>query len=115
MLTKFGKFSRKLRIENGELLKDMADRLQVSSSYLSAVEVGKRTAPIKWASAIRDIYSLSESDYEELLNSIDESRDEVIFNLSGLQERDQDIILSFARKFDSLNEVEKEKIKKILR
>lgn len=115
MLTKFGKFTRKLRIDKGELLKDMANKLQVSSSYLSAVEVGKRTAPKKWASMIRDIYSLSESDYKELLNSIDKSRNEVKFNLAEMKEKDQNIILSFARKFDSLDETEKEEIKRILR
>ena len=47
-LTEFGKFSRKLRIDNGELLKDMAIKLNVTVSYLSAVEIGKRNIPEKW-------------------------------------------------------------------
>lgn len=46
-LTEFGKFSRKLRIDNGELLKDMAIKLNVTVSYLSAVEIGKRNIPEK--------------------------------------------------------------------
>ena len=33
MITKFGKFCRKLRIDNGELLYDMADKLGVSSVF----------------------------------------------------------------------------------
>lgn len=115
MLTKFGKFTRKLRIDSGELLKDMADKLQVTSSYLSAVEVGKRTAPKKWATLLKDIYSLSDSDYEILLNTIDESREEVTFNLADMKAKDQDIILSFARKFDTLDDFQKEKIKQILK
>ena len=42
MLTNFGKALRKLRIDNNELLKDMALKLEVTVSYLSAVENGKR-------------------------------------------------------------------------
>ncbi len=44
-VTEFGKFSRKLRIENDELLRDMANKLGVTASYLSAVEIGKRNIP----------------------------------------------------------------------
>lgn len=115
MLTKFGKFTRKLRIEHVELLKDMADKLEVSSSYLSAVEVGKRPIPNKWLNQLKDIYALSDADYTELLNAADESREEVILNLSNRKNNDQELILSFARKFDSLDDFEKEQIKKILK
>lgn len=45
MLTRFGKQLRKLRIDREERLKDMADRLNVTTAYLSAVENGKRTVP----------------------------------------------------------------------
>ena len=37
MFSEFGKYLRTLRINNGELLKDMANNLQVSSAFLSAV------------------------------------------------------------------------------
>ena len=42
MLTEFGKALRRIRLDNDELLKDMADKLKVSSAYLSAVENGKK-------------------------------------------------------------------------
>ena len=45
MLTEFGKCLRKIRIDKAELLKDMAEKLQVTSAYLSAVEHGKREIP----------------------------------------------------------------------
>ena len=45
MLTGFGKELRKLRIMAGELIRDMADKLEVTASYLSAVETGKRQVP----------------------------------------------------------------------
>ena len=40
--TPFGRFLRKLRIDNDELLGNMADKLGISSAYLSAVENGKK-------------------------------------------------------------------------
>ena len=48
MLTSIGRFLRKLRIENGEILKDMAEALGVSSAFLSAVENGKKKMPESW-------------------------------------------------------------------
>ena len=48
MLTNFGKFCRKLRIDKGELLYDMAQRLKVSSAFLSKVENGKAKPPEEW-------------------------------------------------------------------
>ena len=41
MLTSLGIFLRKLRLEQREVLKYMADKLGVSASFLSAVENGK--------------------------------------------------------------------------
>ena len=45
MVNEFGKLLRKIRIDNGEILKDMADKLEMTSSYLSAIECGKRNIP----------------------------------------------------------------------
>ena len=42
MLTSLGRFLRKLRIDRGEILKNMAEKLEVTSSFLSAVENGKK-------------------------------------------------------------------------
>ena len=42
MITAFGKFLRILRMDNGEILKTMAEKLEVTSSFLSAVENGKK-------------------------------------------------------------------------
>ena len=46
MITEFGKALRKLRIDRGETLKIMADNLEMTSSYLSAIECGKRNIPM---------------------------------------------------------------------
>ncbi len=45
MLTEFGKAIRKIRLDKGEILKDMAKRLGISSAFLSAVENGRKNVP----------------------------------------------------------------------
>ena len=45
MLTSIGRFLRKLRIDQGEILKDMAEKLGVTVSFLSSVENGKKKCP----------------------------------------------------------------------
>ena len=67
-LTEFGKFLRKLRIDNGELLKDMAIKLNVTPFFLSMVETGRRSIPKKWEEEIENIYSLSLKQKEELIS-----------------------------------------------
>ncbi|MFD0587611.1 hypothetical protein ACFQZE_06325 [Paenibacillus sp. GCM10027627] len=67
MLTEFGKFVRKLRIDNDELLKHMANKLEVSSSYLSAVEIGKCNLPDEWKEVIINSYKLDNKSSDEIL------------------------------------------------
>lgn len=114
MLNSFGRFCRKLRIDKGELLKDMATRLGVTSSYLSAVENGKRNVPRKWIEKISEMYSLSDSEVEELERSFDESKKVVQLNFEGFSSEEKNDLLALAREFKGLNEDEREEIKGIL-
>ena len=45
MTTEFGKMLRKLRIDCDENIRDMAFNLDITASYLSAIECGKRNIP----------------------------------------------------------------------
>lgn len=69
MRTNFGKFAKKLRIDEYETLGDMAKKLGVTASYLSAVENGKRRLPIEWREIILSKYKLNESQRLELLET----------------------------------------------
>ncbi len=80
MVTDFGKFCRKLRIDNDEIMKDMAKKLEVTPSYLSAIEKGKRTIPTDWAEQIANHYELSKQQISELTN---------IFVIDSLSERER--------------------------
>ncbi|MGG1598880.1 helix-turn-helix domain-containing protein [Paenibacillus naphthalenovorans] len=114
MLTQFGKFCRKLRIDNGELLKEMADKLGVTSSYLSAVENGKRNVPHDWLETITDLYSLSQIQKKELNEAIEESQLTIKMELKDYNNSEKNLIMSFAREFKDLDEENRDKIRNIL-
>lgn len=74
-LTEFGKFLRKLRIDNGELLKDMAIKLNTTPAFLSMVETGRRSIPKKFEEEIEKSYScLSLEQKEELISILNRMR-----------------------------------------
>ncbi len=114
MLSEFGKFCRKLRMEKNELLIDMAQKLEVKSSFLSAVEVGKKSIPEKWKEKIIELYNLSDEQILELTKSIEDSVRQLKFDLSQREDVDKNILLAFARKLDNLDTKDKESILKIL-
>ena len=111
MLTAYGKVLRKLRIDRQELLKDMADRLGVSSAYLSAVETGKRRIPASWTSEIAKVYKLGETEIHELEAAEEASILEVRIPLDNASETKRSAVLTFAK---TLNGLSDEDLKRIM-
>ena len=114
MLRPFGKFCRKLRLERGELLLDMAKKLQVQSSYLSSVEVGRKSVPECWKDEIANLYNLNIDEKKDLEKAINESIRQIKINMENRSDKDRQFLLAFARKLDDLELSEKESILKIL-
>lgn len=113
MIMRVAKFLRHIRVENNERLIDMAEKLNISTSYLSAIENEKRTAPLNFARKIGEVYELEESEVNELNSLIDETI-KVISMKIDKYDKDSDLIISFARKFETLTETEKDKLRKML-
>ncbi len=113
MLTNFGKTLRKLRIDHGEFLKDMAAKLGVTVAYLSAVENGKREVPDYWIDVLTDKYFLTSDEKKELQNYAYENKDSIKIDLSGIESEERQMALAFARSFKTLSEKDKETIRKI--
>ena len=67
MLTEYGKFLKKLRIDVGETRAQMAKRLGVSSVYLSFIENGTRDIPLALTANIWETYHLTPEQTKELL------------------------------------------------
>ena len=113
-LTEFGKFSRKLRIDNGELLKDMAIKLNTTPAFLSMVETGRRSIPKKWEEEIVRAYHLNLQEREELKEAIIYSKKVFKINVENFEKEEKDLILMLARKVDNMDEKEKNNLKQIL-
>lgn len=114
MLSPFGKFSRKLRLERGELLLDMAKKLQVQPSYLSSVEVGRKSVPKSWKKEIAEIYNLNTTEKKDLENSIDISVRQIKIDMEYRDDNDRELLLTFARRFDDLDFFAKQELYSIL-
>jgi transcriptional regulator with XRE-family HTH domain len=114
VLTLFGKFCRKMRIDSGELLKEMADKLGVTSSYLSAVENGKRNVPQDWFEKISDFYSLNVKQRRLLSEAIEESQLTLKLELNEMKKDEKNLMMAFARELKELGDDDKKKIQNIL-
>lgn len=114
MITNFGKFLRKLRIDHNEFLKDMAARLGVTVAYLSAIEHGKRDVPDHWIPLLETVYGLTPEQVNELQTYAYEHKDDIKINLSHCTPEDRKLILAFARSINNLSETDKKDIYDIL-
>lgn len=115
MLTSFGRFCRKLRIDNAELLLDMARKLEVSAAFLSKVENGRSKPPADWVRKIAGLYELNDEQANELRESFTEARTKDVLHLNSMKQDEKDMMFAFARKLDSMDAEEKDKWKKMLK
>lgn len=114
MLTEFGKYLRRIRIDENQLLKDMAFILRVTSAYLSAVENGKRKPTKELIGKINNKYQLSTEQQKELEEAYAKTVNSITIDMSTSSPSQSDLGLIFARKIDSLSEEQISEIKKIL-
>ena len=105
-LTEFGKEMRKLRIDRGEVLKNMSDKLGITSSYLSAIECGKRTVPSDLIPRLTEIYGLDDEHVAQLEAARDSSLKELRINFEDASDGQRDVALMFARTFKNLTREE---------
>ena len=115
MLTSIGRFLRKLRIDNGEILKDMAEALEVSSAFLSAVENGKKKMPEGWIEKLKSIYSFTAEQSEELQAAVINTNDAVELNLKNATPGNRALAILFAREFGSIDDETSRKLFEILK
>ena len=97
MITEIGKFLRILRIEKNESAKEMANKLNVSPSYLSAVELGKRECPMSWEDVIIEAYKLNDTNRKKLQKAIKESKTNIKIDLNEVDKKKKALILSVAK------------------
>ena len=115
MVTEYGKILRKIRIDCGEVLGDMAENLEISSSYLSSIETGSRNVPQNFTDLISERYSLQKTIIKELRKAEISNLKEVKlpFNDKISYMRKETAVI-FARTFNNINDDDMEKIRAIL-
>lgn len=104
MITAFGKALRGIRLDHDEVLKDMAEKLRVSSSFLSAVETGRKNVPVGWPEQITRLYGLSSNQQVQLEELAKNAITSVKIDLFRSTNNQRKAALVFARDFDSLSD-----------
>ncbi|MCR5764449.1 MAG: helix-turn-helix domain-containing protein [Treponema sp.] len=117
--TNLSKFLRILRIQNDELLGDMANKIGIMPSYLSSIEANRRPLTPALMQKLVNSYNLDEKDQEKLENYIAEAARSVEVDLTHV--RDESILpkyvdtaLLFAKDLSTLGSAELDEIKKLL-
>jgi HTH-type transcriptional regulator, competence development regulator len=114
MLTPLGKQIRVLRLDKHIRLKDMAEAFGVRSSFLSALENGRKSLPEGWIKKLDQYFAgmgLKESDWGKLAEL---SRPKISIDLEDANEFDRETCLVFGRHFLDLPLERKEKIRRLL-
>ena len=95
---------KKIRINNGEMLMDMANKLKISSTFLSAIENGKKKVPDDFKDKLCANYTLSEDEIKDLNEGIVINNDKVDLTLSELSGSRRELAISLGRSFDTLSD-----------
>ena len=114
MLTEFGKITRKIRIDNDVLLKDMANALNISAAFLSKLETGKSKPNLKLAYKIKDIYKLDNKAYNDLINAINIDNKSIIQPVFAKSKSDMKLIVKLANSLKNISKSQKQEIAKLL-
>ena len=87
-------------LDKGLRLLDLAQRLNFSSSFVSAVETGKKPIPEGYVASAALALGLTKPEVDELQKAADRSKTAV--DVDGLQGSQRELVAAFARKLDEL-------------
>lgn len=113
-VTPFGRYLRKLRIDNGVILKDVADELEVSPAYLSSIELGKKNISNEFISRISTHFKLSGQQSKELRSLASLSQPQVKIDLKDNSDQERELVMAFARGYKNKTEEERKKLLDLL-
>ncbi|HEY4135980.1 MAG TPA: helix-turn-helix transcriptional regulator [Alphaproteobacteria bacterium] len=106
-MTPFGAKLRELRKLRGVTLKEMAESLEISSAYLSALEHGKRGRPSPMlVRQICTFFTIIWDDAEELGRLVRVSHPRVAVDTAGLSPRATELANLLAERIGDLDEDE---------
>lgn len=112
MTITLGKELKKLRIDLGITLMEMAKTIEVSSAFLSAVETGRKRVPDNFLDTLAHKYedvANQRSKFDVLIN---QARKEVRMPVQNYEEAE--LATALARRFTHLTAEQKEKLMSIV-
>jgi Zn-dependent peptidase ImmA (M78 family)/transcriptional regulator with XRE-family HTH domain len=112
MLTPFGIAVRKLRLDKGLRLLDVARRSKRSTAFISAVETGRKAIPDGYVTLMIRAMDLNATESRELRRATDRTRREV--RVEKLPEEQRELVAAFARRLDELPNDLMAQIKKVV-
>ena len=115
MLTPFGRALRKHRIYKNISLREMAGRMDVAASFLSAVENGRKSIPENFAAKAAAALDLDLTQRLDLQEKADVSQKDYTISTGNKSDADRELVAVFARQFGGLDENEKREIMSILK
>jgi transcriptional regulator with XRE-family HTH domain len=104
VLTPFGKWMRKWRVDAELRLYDVAVKLGVTTAFISAIETGKKTIPSDFVARLAKAYHWSREHVAAAERCVELSRKSVRLDLTGRGERSRQLAEAFARTFDQADE-----------
>ena len=94
-LTEFGKVVRKARIDVGHTLLTMANELNTTPAFLSAMETGNRKVPKKWVEAISNFFKSNGYELDNLQTLANVANETV--PVEGLSQQQKMLVAGFAK------------------
>ena len=104
MITNLGKELRKLRLDLGITLYDMAKAIDVSSALLSSVETGKKPATKALMDKLAFAYQAVRNQRASFDQLAEETQKEVRIRIDNEDPESKELALVFARNFNTLDQ-----------
>lgn len=114
MATEFGTTVKQLRQLAGMTLLEVAQKMGISVAFLSAIENGSKRVPDDFVDKVGAALPAARQQADELEAMANQSRGQVVVPLSQACRKDADLATVLARKFNSLSEKQKDRIREII-
>lgn len=114
MATEFGTTVQQLRQLAGMTLFEVAQKMNISTAFLSAVENGRKRVPDDFVPKLVQALPAARDQQNQLESLASQARGQVVVPLPKATPQDADLATVLARKFNSLSDAQKERIRAIL-
>lgn len=113
-VTELGKKLRILRVELDMNQAQMADKLNVTATLLSRIEMGRQAPPVNFFNILKYSFPQIKNEEETYLTLVNLARGECKISLEGVSLEDATLATMFAKRFTTLSTYDKEQITLIL-